>query len=149
MVEAAMQAAGSVISGVAGYEAGKFNRGVARTEAIEAERDGVSEEARIRDAARLAMGDQVNAQGANGFQAGTGSALDALTQSQINATLDALTVRRAAAARARGSRIQGEIAYAKGSNDLVAGMLGAASSVASAKTDWASARAGSSARGRG
>jgi hypothetical protein len=86
-----MQAAGQIIGGVASYEAGKFNRATANTEAIEIERYGAQEELRVRDAARQAIGNQVAAQGANGFQQGTGSALDALQESQVNAALDALT----------------------------------------------------------
>lgn len=130
------QAAGQLIGGVGAYEAGRFNQATARTEAIEVERAGAAEELRVREAARMAMGAQVAAQGANGFQQGTGSALDALTQSQVNATLDALNVRRAAAAQARSRRIAGSIAKAQGDNALVQGMLGAAAT----SIDWAGQR---------
>lgn len=106
MVEA-VQAVGNMVGGMASYENGKYNRDLSNTMATEAERDGAVSESRVRDAARMAIGQQVAAQGANGFQQGTGSAIDALTQSQINATLDALTIRRQAASRARGLRIQG------------------------------------------
>ena len=143
------QAAGNLIGGVASYEAGKFNRDTARTMAIEEERAGAAAEARIREAARMAIGDQVAAQGSNGFQQGTGSAIDALAQSQVNAAFDALVARQDAARRARAQRIQGDIAYAQGSNALVQGMLGAASSVHSARQDWASARRGTTPRGGG
>ncbi|SFR86424.1 hypothetical protein [Sphingomonas jatrophae] len=140
-----VQAAGKIVGGVASYEAGRYNNQVAKTEAIEAERDGVVEEARVREAARLAIGEQVAAQAGSGFQPGTGSALEALTQSQVNAVLDAMTLRRQAAAKARAARTQGKIAKASGENALVAGLLGAASSVAGSQSDWAAARAGSSA----
>lgn len=136
-----IQAAGQVIAGVGAYEAGKYNQGVAKTEAIEIERAGVAEEARVREAARMQIGQQLAAQGANGFAMGTGSALDALSQSQVNAALDALTIRREAAARARAARIGGKIAKAQGDNALVAGMLGAAST----SVDWASAKRGANA----
>jgi hypothetical protein len=146
----AMQAAGQVVGGVASYESGKFNRGMNRVEAVELERGGVAEEARVREAARAAIGQQLAAQGGNGFQMGAGSALDALTQSQVDAALDALTIRREAAGRARAARIGGDIAYAAGSNALVQGMMGAAASVHSARSDWAAARQGSTApRGGG
>lgn len=143
------QVVGNVVGGIAGYETGKYNAAVAETEAVDAERDGTVDEARIRDAARLAIGQQVAAQGENGFQQGTGSALDALQQSQINATLDALTVRRAAASKARSLRVSGAIAKAKGENDLLVGMLGAASSAAGSQGDWASAKSGQSSGGYG
>jgi hypothetical protein len=145
----AAQAAGKVIGGIAGYEAGKFNRATSQTMATEDERAGAAEEARIREAARMAIGDQVAAQGANGFQQGTGSAIDALAQSQINAAFDALIARQDAARRARARRIQGDIAYAEGSNALVQGMLGAASSVQQQNSDWATARRGTTPSGGG
>lgn len=144
----ALQIAGNVVGGVASYEAGKYNRAASRVQATEAERDGVADEARIRDAARIAIGEQLAGQGANGFQMGGGSALEALTQSQVNATLDALTARRAAAAKARGLRAQGDIAYAQGSNALIQGVLGAASTALQMNDDWASARSGSRAPAR-
>lgn len=144
-----IQAAGNLITGVASYESGKFNRGMSRVEATEAARAGTVEEGRVRDAARMAIGQQLAAQGSNGFQMGAGSAIDALTQSQINATVDALTVRQSAAARARAARVQGDIAYAQGSNALVQGMLGATATA----VDWASqkraARAGTTPNGGG
>lgn len=140
--------AGKVVSGIAGYETGKYNRKVARTRAIEEERAGAAAVARIRDGARIAIGQQLAAQGSNGFQMGSGSALDALTESQINATLDALNARQEATARARGLRVQGDIAYAQGYNSMVQGLIGAASSAAQMNSDWASARAGSSGGGR-
>lgn len=136
-----LQAGGNIIQGVAGYEAGKYNRAAARNDAIEEERAGAAEEARIREAARVAIGDQVAAQGANGFAMGTGSALDALAQSQVNAAFDALLARQDAARRARAKRAQGEIAYAEGQNALVQGMMGAASK----SVDWASDRRASNA----
>ncbi|MCJ8159860.1 hypothetical protein [Sphingomonas sp. LaA6.9] len=139
------QIAGNIVGGVANYEMGKYNRASARVDAINAERDGVADEARIRDAARIAMGQQMGAQAENGFQPGTGSALDALQQSAINATLDALTARRQAAARARSRREEGDIAYAAGENALVQGMMGAASAAYQTREDWAAARSGSSA----
>lgn len=139
----AFQAAGQVVSGVAGYETGKYNRSLSRVEATETERAGAAERARIADGARMAIGEQVAAQGANGFQQGTGSALDALQQSQVNAALDAMTARSEAASRARAQRIQGDQAYSAGVNSMVAGMFGAANSALAQRNDWASARRGS------
>lgn len=132
----AMQAAGNIVQGVAGYEAGKYNQAVANTEAIEQERAGAVEEARVREAARVAIGAQLAAQGSNGFAMGTGSALDAITQSQTNAVWDAMQVRQNAAARARSARVSGAIARAQGDNAMVAGLMGAAAK----GIDWASNR---------
>ncbi|CAN5484208.1 hypothetical protein BH09PSE4_BH09PSE4_19240 [soil metagenome] len=143
MVEA-VQAAGHLIGGIGAYEAGKFNKKVADVEAVNDLNDGVAEEARIRDAARMAIGDQVSAQGSNGFQMGTGSALEALTQSQVNATMDALNARRRATAAAQGKKLEGELALSAGKNAMVQGMFGAATSVVGNRVDWASAKAGQS-----
>ena len=138
---------GSLIKGVAGYRAGKYNKQLAYNEATNSERDGTVQEARVRDAARRAMGDQISAQFSNGFQGGTGSALDALRESQINATLDALTIRRDAAARARAQRVQGDQAKRAGNNALLEGIFGAGSSIIRARSDWANARSGTTAGG--
>lgn len=135
MVELA-QATGNVIGGVAGYEAGKYNAKVAETEAVQSARDGAGQESRVREAARMAIGQQVAAQGANGFQQGTGSAVDAIAQSQVNAMLDALTIRREAAARSRSLRVSGAIAKAQGANALVQGMVGASAKV----VDWSTSK---------
>lgn len=143
----AAQMAGNVLNGVASYEAGKSNRKVANMNAIDAEREGVEDEARIREQARMAIGEQVAAQASGGFQPGTGTALDALRQSQINATLDALAARRQAASRARAIRYSGAQAYAQGRNALTVGMIGAAASLAQSNSDWGAARSGSSGGG--
>ena len=146
-VSAGIMVGGSLIKGVAGYRAGKYNKRLAYNEATNTERDGTVQEARVRDAARLAMGDQVSAQFSNGFYGGSGSALDALTQSQINATLDALTIRRDAAARARAQREQGDQAKRAGNNALLEGLLGAGATAIRMKSDWANARRGTTAGG--
>ena len=144
MVDKAVSAVGSIVNGAASYEAGRYNKKVAEQNAISAEREGAANVARIREAARQAMGQQIGAQAANGFQIGTGSALDSLTESQINATLDALNARREAQSRAIGYRVQGAQAMAAGKNAFTAGMFNAASTVLDYKADWASARSGTS-----
>jgi hypothetical protein len=142
MVDKAVAAVGSLVSGSASYEAGKYNKRVSEQNAIASLREGAAEEARIREVARAQIGQQVAAQGASGFQMGTGSALDALTESQINATLDALNARREAASRAQGYRVAGAQAMAAGKNAYTAGMFQAASTVLDYKADWANAQSG-------
>jgi hypothetical protein len=124
-----MKAAGHIMEGQAAYEAGKFNRRVAETNAVNAERDGTVDEARIRDAARFAMGAQVAAQASGGFQAGTGSAIDALKESAVNSAVAQLQARRQARSAATASRTQGAIAYAAGRNAQTAGYMNAAKSL--------------------
>lgn len=138
-----LQAGGQLIQGVGAYEAGRQNKRSAYEQATQEEIQGVSEEARMRDAARLAIGAQLGGQFSNGFQGGTGSALDALQQSQINAALDALTIRRDATSRARSARAAGDQAMDQGKYALAASLLGAGSSAMSMNSDWAAARTGS------
>lgn len=126
---AAIQAFGQLLSGVASMESGKFNRKVAKTNAVNALRDGEMEAARIRDRARLAMGEQIGRQAASGFEVGTGSSLDALRESAVEAELDQMLVRRRAAMAAQAHRTQGKIAYAQGYNAMVAGHFGAAGTI--------------------
>lgn len=144
----ALQIAGNVVQGVAAADAAKYNHDAAYNAAIEEQGAGVAEEARIRAAARQAIGQQVAAQGSNGFAQGTGSALDALAESQINAAFDALNVRQQAARRARAQRAAGDIALAQGNNALLVGMMGAASKSIDWASDKAAAQAGIGGGGR-
>lgn len=125
----AIQAGGSIFSGLASMEAGKFNRKVSRINAINQEREGTAEEARIRDAARLAMGAQVAAQGESGFQTGTGSAVDALKESAINDAVMRLQARRQARSGANASRVAGNVAYAAGVNAFTGSVISAANAL--------------------
>lgn len=142
-ISAGVSIAGSVMQGLGGYNAGKYNRDVAYNAAREEENAGVAEEARIRNAARQAIGQQVTSQGENGFAQGTGSALDALAESQINAAFDALQVRQQAARRARARRAEGDLEMAKGKNALLTAVMGSAAK----SLDWASGRTAPSAGG--
>ena len=140
----ALAAIGSAVGGLSANRAGKANQAAANQAAVDEEQDGADTEARIREAARLSIGEQIAAQGSNGFQIGSGSALDALTQSQVNATVDALAARRRSAAAARSLRVRGELARREGKAALVSGAFGAAAGVIQARSDWASARSGQS-----
>jgi hypothetical protein len=129
-MSAGIQAVGQVVQGIGAYQAGKFNRKVERVNAINEERDGAAEIARIRDAARLALGRQVGAQAESGFEIGSGTALQSLLESQIEAEMDRQNIRRRAASSAANRRAQGELAYAAGVNARTQGFIGAAATVA-------------------
>ncbi|MEA3053561.1 MAG: hypothetical protein QOG72_2464 [Sphingomonadales bacterium] len=133
--------AGNLVQGLAGYRAGQFNQKVEEANAIGDERDASAEVARIRDSARVAMGRQVGAQAESGFEVGTGTNLDSLRESQIEAEMDVMNLRRRGASAAAARRAQGEIAAAQGRQALVGGLFGAASAVANHKADYANARA--------
>ena len=137
-----VQAAGKLVQGVGAYAASRSQRKTLRRQAREEELFGAEQELRIRDAARSAMGEQVAAQFSNGMQGGSGSALDNLFQSSVNAALDRLTVRQDAANKARALRAQGKQVATAGKFALAEGFLGAASSIASGQSDWADARRG-------
>lgn len=138
------QAAGHMVQGIASFAAGNHNAKVYRRQAGEEERATVAAETRIRETARAEIGQQIAAQFSNGMMGGTGSALDSLTQSQINAALDALNVRRDGAIKAQSLRSAAKQAKVQGALGLVSGMLGAGSSVANNQADWAAARSGQS-----
>jgi hypothetical protein len=143
MVQAAIPAAiavgSSLVKGLGANAAAKANARAADQNAVAELNSGAAEEARIRDAARRAMGEQIGAQGASGFQLGTGTALDALAESQINATMDALNARRDAAGRARGHQVKAGQFRREGDNALLSMGFDVANSIVG-KTDWASPR---------
>lgn len=144
MIPMALMAAGSIVKGVGGLKAGNANARALNREARGTELQGVAEEARVRDAARASMGEQIAAQFANGMQGGTGSALDALRESKVNAALDILEIRRQANARAMELRAQGRQQKRQGRFALIEGLIGAASAGYQANQDWADARRGQS-----
>lgn len=137
-----LQAVGSIVQGVAGYRAGKYNAKVAKLNARNTEREGLEQATRLRNAGRVAMGRQIAAQGESGFEVGQGSALDSLLESATNSELEAMDAFRAARAKAAGYRAQGGLARMEGNSALVQGFFGAASGVASGISDYASAKGG-------
>lgn len=131
-----------LLGGLGSLKAGKAQKRQAFEQAREAENTGEANVLRIREQARKAIGEQAAAQAGNGFLGGTGSAIDALQESQVNAALDALQVRRDAAMRARSYRAEGKQALKAGKYALAESMLGAAGSAFGAADDWAQARRG-------
>lgn len=136
----ALQAAGPIVQGIAGYRAGKYNAKVAKLNARNTQAEGMEQATRIRAAGRVAMGRQIAAQGESGFEIGAGSALDSLMESATNSELEAMDAFRAARAKAAGYRAQGGLARMEGNNALVGGFFGAASAVVSGISDYASAK---------
>lgn len=141
-VGAYLPAAGQLFQGIAGYSAGKRNAAALREQATMAIDTGVAQEARVRAAARAAVGDQIAGQWSNGFEGGTGSAIDAVRESMIQGAMDAMTVRRDAALRAQAYDAEAANAEAEGTNSLLSGLIGGAAKAWSAKNDWAVAHAG-------
>jgi hypothetical protein len=133
---------GSVVKGVAGFQAGKANRSIASANARTTLEEGNAQAIRIRNLSRIQLGRQIGAQAESGFQIGTGSAIDSLVESQTSAELDAMDAMRQAKSRANAYQAQGNAAYQEGKFALASGFIGAASSVASAGQDYATAKGG-------
>lgn len=137
----ALQVGGSLVQGVAGMKAGNATARAMETNAVQSVQEGEAEAARLRDESRFAIGRQLAGLAGNGFDL-SGSAETVLRESAIEAELDIMDARRQAASRARAYREQGKAAKAEGKAKLVGGMFGAASAVANAGRDYASAQSG-------
>jgi hypothetical protein len=132
-MEAAIgKAGGQLIQGAAGQEAAKYNRDVLKAQAGDALAMGSAQELQVRNAAREQMGKQVASAAESGFAPGTGSSLTLLEESAINAELDALNLRRAAAAKASALKAQAKMANNTGIMAMRAAMFEASATVASA-----------------
>lgn len=142
-----LSAGANIIKGVGGFVASRQQSKALKRQAREEENAGALQSLRIREQARQAIGQQLAAQSSNGFLGGTGSALDALTESQANAALDAMTLIRDAGMKAQGMRYEAKMRRTEGMFALASGMLGAASSVSGMRDDWAQAGQGQSGTG--
>lgn len=137
--------AGNIVKGVGGFMSARHNSKVLKKGAIEEENTANAQVLRVREDARRAIGQQLAGQFSNGFEGGSGSAIDALTESQVNAALDALTIRRDAAFKAAGMRSEAKNQRRQGWFSLAEGLLGAGSSAAGMGDDWAQAKRGTTA----
>lgn len=124
-----MKAVGQIFQGTAYLEQGKFSQRIAERNALMTERDGSVQEGEARDASRKGVGAQLVAQGGSGFEMGTGTALDALLESQTNGIMDALTIRRAAASKAASTRFGGTLQKMEADGRAMGEFFGAASTV--------------------
>lgn len=140
LVPLALTIGGGLIKAAGQSNAGTQSRNVLYQQASEAEKVGSAEELRIREAAGKVIGQQRAAQAGNGFAGDSGSALDALRESQINLALDVLQLRRDAAARARSLREEGDMRRTEGRMGAVATLFESAAAAWQMKGDWAAAR---------
>lgn len=141
-ISAGLAVAGAGVQAVGSLKAGNANSKALRKQAREELVVGAAEEARVREAARMQMGEQVAAQFGNGLEGGSGSALDALRESKINAALDTLEIRRQARLRSDELTQKAKQAKTQGRFSAASAILGGASQVAGQATDWADARRG-------
>lgn len=132
-------AGGTLIKTVGGMSAASKNSKLLKAQAREELAMGQDEQARIRQAARRAMGAQVMAQAESGFMPGTGSALDAIEESLINRELDIMTSQRNAEGRASGLRSQAKQVKRQAIFSAIGDAVGAAGAIAGYKADYAQA----------
>lgn len=134
----ALKVGGKVGEGNAAAATGRINDRIAKRNAIGIERDAAMAEERSRAEVRRTLGTQLAAQGESGFQMGTGSALDALMESQVEGMLEQLTIRRRGAAQAVATRFGGTMARREGNQRAKAAYLSAASDLIGSQANYAS-----------
>lgn len=137
-----LAAGASLVQGVGGFMAGSANKKAAFAEAREERLTALEEERQARLDARRTIGEQLGAQWGNGMEGGSGSALDALRESQIESALDVLTLQRRGATRSKALEAEGRAAATQGKFALASGLLGAASTYGKMRSDWAQAQQG-------
>lgn len=138
----ALAIAGPIIKGIGGYKAAQANARALDAAGVDAARAGAAQEADIRAAAARAIGEQSAAQFSNGFLGGTGTAIDTLRESQINAALDALRVRRDASMKLQSYQAEASNQRRQGTFALVEGLIGAGNAAYAQNADWAAAKVG-------
>ena len=137
---AALAVAGPLIGGVSRMDAANTNARRLDEQAGEERRAGLEDRNRTRDEIRSMMGVQLAAQVAGGLEGGSGTALDALRQSQIEGALDILELRRQTETRARSLNVQANDQRREGRFALLEGLIGAGSAHFKGKSDWAQER---------
>jgi len=140
---AAVSAAGSLVSGVSQYSQGKSEAAYASTNARLAAQQAQSQAQVIREKARRLSGQNHAAIGASGVDI-SGSFLDAIADSDIDAELDAQTALWNGKIDAMNQRARAKASKAAGRSALVGGIFGAGTSAVSGFGSWydASARQG-------
>jgi hypothetical protein len=123
----AVQGGGALMQGIAGFQAGKANARMARAEANAALRQGVAQDDEIRSTARRTAGEAIAAMGANGGQIGTGSALDAMRDIELESGLDRLRVKTQAKNTYAAKQAQSRLYQRQGGWQLLASATDAAS----------------------
>jgi hypothetical protein len=132
---AAVQSVGSLVSGVSQYSQAKSEAAYARTNAGLAEQQAQSQAQVIREKAHRLSGQNRAAIGASGVDI-SGSFLDALADSDIDAELDVQTALWNGKLDAMNQRAQAKASKAAGRSALVGGIFGAGTSAASGFGSW-------------
>ena len=136
---AAVSAVGSLASGVSQYGQAKSQARYADANARLAEQQAESQAAVIREKARRLSGQNRAAIGASGVDI-SGSFLDALADSEIDAELDAQTAQWNGKIDAANARAEAKAARASGTSALVGGIFGAGTSALAGYGNWYTAK---------
>jgi hypothetical protein len=121
----ALQMGGPLVKGVSGFMAGKANAKLMRAEARAAIRTGVAQDDDIRMEARRTAGEAIAGMGANGGGMGSGSALDALREIEVESGLDRLRVKADAHNKSAALNYQARLAKRQGAFELLGGIMDA------------------------
>ena len=132
-----ISAIGGLVEGTGYLAQGRYNSRVAERNALYAERDAAAAAERAREESRAGIGGQAAAQAGSGFETGTGTALDALRESQVAGMLDTLTLRRKGRAEADAIRQQGQLARMEARGRATKAYFGAAASLANTGANYA------------
>lgn len=131
----AVQAVGSVVSGISQNAQAKSEAKAADTNAEIVQDQAAAQASSIRERARRAQGSNIANAGASGVGL-DGSFADALSDNAINSELDAQTALWNGALESRSLRSQAAQSRSSGTAALFSGFLGAASKGAQAYGAW-------------
>ena len=137
---AILAGAGAAIGGIGNFLSGNRNAKRLEAQAAEERRATEAEIRRMKDEQRAVIGEQLAAQVSNGLEGGSGTALNALRQSQVNAALDVMIARRTGEFRARALNQQARDTRTEAKFGLLSSIVGGASNVYKQNNDWAQER---------
>lgn len=140
-----LQVASSVMQAGSQAKALNYNAGIDKINAQQALQDGASQTNSIMDQARATQGSALEATAVNGVQVGTGSALDALRQTAINAQFNALNARAQAQGKANAYMADAAAKKDQANTALFSGLLGAGAKALSGGAFGGGTAAGSAA----
>ena len=108
-------------AGINAQKTANYNAAVNEAQGVQATQTAAETETRQRNQFRYFQGSQIAAEGSNGFEVGSGSALDVMTDSAISAERDALDIRYRGASQTQAlnteagfQRRQGRLALGTG-----------------------------------
>lgn len=128
----AFNALGSIKQGNAAYSAGMYNAQASQQEAQQALETAGSNEVAARDSFQRMQGQQVANMAANGVDTSSGSPLDVLHDSAVEAEYDALKIRYGGALRSNAFNQQAQLQQMGASQARTAGYISAAAQLAGA-----------------